>query len=623
MASRLSEATSPYLRAHADNPVAWWPWGEAAFAEARRRDVPVMVSIGYSTCHWCHVMARESFEDAAVAADLDAGFVAVKVDREEHPEVDAAYMATAAAFTQNLGWPLTVFVTPAGRPFFAGTYFPPEPRGGLPAFRQVLAAVDEAWTERRDQIEGTGGAIVDALAEVRGVAGAEEHVLPSVDDLAAAATALAAREDTEFGGFGAAGGALEQPKFPVATALRFLQTRLVRTAAPDAADVAVRALAAMAGSDLADREEGGFFRYATRRDWTVPHYERMLTDNGQLLDVATDAGDRATAQGIAGFLLHVLVQDAGGFGAAQDSESWIDGARSEGGYYRRSAGERSELAPPAVDGKVVTGWNGLAIAALARAGARFDEPDWVVAAERAAAAVLGANVLPDGTLSRASLDEIPSRAPATLADYGAFAAGLVALAVATGDPAHARAARGLVDACLPAEPTAATPAATPSAPGGPDRVLAAQGMLAPDSSGDGDEPSGPSALAEAAIGLWLLGAGETYRATAEQLVARHGAVAVAQPLAHGALLRQAASLALPPRQVVVVAADAGDPLSVRARALDADIVAVVTPAQAADWVAAGFALFEEKTLRGEAAVAYDCTAFTCRLPVTEPDGLAN
>ena len=158
MNERLAAATSPYLRAHAGNPVAWYPWGEEAFAEARRRDVPVLVSIGYSTCHWCHVMARESFEDAATAAQLDAGFVAIKVDREEHPEVDAAYMAAAAAFTGNLGWPLTVFTTPAGRPFYAGTYFPPEPRAGIPAFRQVLAAVSEAWTERREQIDGTADA---------------------------------------------------------------------------------------------------------------------------------------------------------------------------------------------------------------------------------------------------------------------------------------------------------------------------------------------------------------------------------------------------------------------------------------------------------------------------------
>ncbi len=228
--------------------------------------------------------------------------------------------------------------------------------------------------------------------------------LPSVDDLAAAAAAIAAREDTEFGGFG--DGDPAAPKFPIATALRFLQTPVVRGADPAASAVADRALAAMAASPLRDPIEGGFFRYATRRDWSVPHYERMLTDNAQLLDVAVTAGDVETARGIARFLIEVLQQPGGGFGAAQDSESWIDGRRSEGGYYAEDAAARAALEPPAVDGKVVTGWNGLAIGALARAGARFGEQSWLEAARWAADAVVGANVRPDGLLVRASLNEI-------------------------------------------------------------------------------------------------------------------------------------------------------------------------------------------------------------------------
>ena len=444
MNPRLEESASPYLRAHAGNPVAWFPWGEEAFAEARRRDVPVLVSIGYSTCHWCHVMARESFSDVETAAAINADFVAVKVDREEHPEVDAAYLAAAAAFTPHLGWPLTVFATPTGRPFYAGTYFPPEPRSGLPSFRQVLSAVDEAWTARRDQVDGTADAVAEALAEAR-ASGAAIGSLPTVEDLAAAAGMLAAREDREFGGFG--GGDPAAPKFPVATALRFLQTPAVRGADAAASAVADRALAAMAGSPLRDPVEGGFFRYATRRDWTVPHFERMLTDNAQLLEIAVDADDERTARGIARFLTDVLQQPSGGFGAAQDSESWIDGARSEGGYYERDAAARAALDPPAVDGKVVTGWNGLAIGALARAGARLDEPEWIEAARWAADAVIGANVRSDGHLVRASLDEIPSRAAATLADYGQFASGLAALGIATGEVAYAERARALVAAC--------------------------------------------------------------------------------------------------------------------------------------------------------------------------------
>ncbi len=610
MNRRLTEATSPYLRSHAGNPVPWFPWGDDAFAEARARDVPVLVSIGYSTCHWCHVMARESFEDPATAADLAAGFVSIKVDREEHPEVDAAYMAAASAFTANLGWPLTVFVTPEGRPFFAGTYFPPEPRGGLPAFRQVLAAVREAWEERRDQIDGTAAAVVEALADVRAQAGDEASALPAPDALAAAARALAAREDPVHGGFG--GG--DAPKFPVATALRFLQTAVVRERATGASAVAGRALSAMAASPLRDGVDGGFFRYATRPDWSVPHFERMLTDNAQLLDVALTAGDEPTVRGVARFLLDVLQQPSGGFGAAQDSESWIDGARSEGGYYARDAADRAALERPAVDGKVVTGWNGLAIGALARAGARFGEPAWIDAARWAADAVLETNVAPDGRLVRASLDEIPSRAAATLADYGQLAGGLAARAASTGEPAYAVRARELVDACV-------TPGGAIAVPGGGDPVLAAQGVGAPDASSDGDEPSGPAALADAALALWALGAGPAFRDLAERIVAGAAAPALAQPLAHGALLRVAAGLVTAPRQVVVVTGDAEHPLVPAARALDADVLAVVTPEQARAFADAGFGLFEAKTALG-GATAYDCRDFACRLPVTEPAALA-
>ena len=604
---RLEQSASPYLRAHADNPVAWYPWGEAAFAEARRRDVPVLVSIGYSTCHWCHVMARESFSDAATAAQLNENFVAVKVDREEHPDVDATYMSAAAAFTPNLGWPLTVFATPAGRPFYAGTYFPPEPRAGLASFRQVLDAVTEAWATRRDQIDGTADAVAEALATVRATT-PDESALPAAADLARAAAAIADREDTEYGGFG--GGDIATPKFPVATALRFLQTPVVREAAPAAAAAAHRALAAMADSPLRDPVEGGFFRSATRRDWTIPHYERMLTDNAQLLDVALDADDHRTARGIARFLTDVLQQPDGGFGAAQDSESWIDGARSEGGYYMRDAASRAALEPPAVDGKVVTGWNGLAIGALARAGARLGEPSWIEAARWAADAVIGTNIRPDGLLVRASLDEIASTAAATLADYGQFAGGLAALASATGEVAYAVRARDLVTSCIGADGDLRTP-------GGGDPVLALQGIQSPDAATDGDEPSGRAAVAEAAVALWQLGASAELRELAERVVAA-SAAALAQPLAYGALLRVAALLSIAPHQVVVITDDPTGPLATAARGIPADVTAIVTPAQAVAFADAGFSLFADKVMRDGRATAYDCRDFACRLPVTDP-----
>ncbi|MGN8024658.1 thioredoxin domain-containing protein [Microbacterium sp. 22242] len=582
MSNRLAGTASPYLRAHADNPVDWYPWGAEAFAEARRRDVPVLLSIGYSTCHWCHVMARESFSDPATAAELNAGFVAVKIDREEHPDVDAAYMAAASAFTRDLGWPLTVFTTPEGRTFHAGTYFPPTARGGMPSFRTVLAAVREAWTERRAQVDEQAGAVAAALASL---AQGEASAVPSAATLREAAARISEREDRRYGGFGGA------PKFPVATTLRFLQ-------AVGHAEVADRALAAMAASELCD-EDGGFFRYATQRDWTVPHYERMLTDNAQLLEVALDAGREDVVRGIAAFLLTALRRPGGGFGAAQDSESWIDGARSEGGYYRRPLAERAGLEPPAVDGKVITGWNGLAIGALARAGAALGEPEWIDAAAEAARAVLTINRDENGTLVHTSLDGDASAAVATASDLGLLAEGLFALALATGE------AEWAVAACdvLSADPA-------------PDPVLTSLGIPVATDETDGDLPSGSAARAAASLTAWRLGAGDDHRERAEALIQAGAAAALQHPFAHGALLRAARGIAEPPRQIVVLTADPSGPLALAARRADADLVAVVSTAQAQEWSAAGFSLFDGRA--GVDEVAYDCRGFVCRLPVSDP-----
>lgn len=567
--------------------------------------MPVLVSIGYSTCHWCHVMARESFQDADTAALVNDGFVAIKVDREEHPDVDTAYLDAASAFTPHLGWPLTVFVTPEGRAFYAGTYFPPEPRAQLPSFRQVLAAVREAWTERRGEVDATADALRDAVASA---APDPADAIPDAEALAAAVADVVSREDREFGGF-AAGASLDSPKFPNTPVLRLLQHPALASLVPDAAGVASRAWGAMTASELRDPVEGGFFRYATRRDWTVPHYERMLTDNAGLVEVALAAGDDDTASGIAGFLVDVLQLPSGGIAAAQDSESVVDGQRSEGGYYRVS--DRSELDPPALDGKVVTGWNGHAIAALAVAGARTD-PRFVEAARWAADAVLESNVGDDGTLRRASLDEIRSSAPATLEDYGGLARGLLALGRVTGEVVYAERARALVDACLTVDGI--------RPPGGGDPVLAVQGMQPQGVPSDGAAPSGPSAFAAAALDLWRMGAGERYRETAEALVRAAAPAALAAPLAYGAILEVALGLATPPRQVVVVG-ETDAALADAARRVAADVVAVVTPEQAEDFARAGFELFEGKVSRGGEATAYDCRAFTCALPATDPAAL--
>ena len=486
MPNRLKDALSPYLRAHADNPVDWFPWGEDAFAEARRRDVPVLVSIGYATCHWCHVMARESFSNPETARLINEWFVAVKVDREEHPEVDASFLAAASAFTRELGWPLTVFATPEGRTFYAGTYFPPRGIRGVPAFPDVLAAVAEAWRERRNDLDETADAVARALdaASVADTAGD----LPDRGRLESAAAVLAADEDRLHGGFGRA------PKFPVAPVLEFLTM-----SGPDGRELAARTLKRMGASPLRDPVEGGFFRYATRADWSEPHYERMLTDNALLLGVAAELGRGETppdfveplAVGVIGFLTERMQLPSGGFASAQDSESIIDGERSEGGYYHRDAAGREGLEPPALDTKVLTGWNGLAIGALARAGFVFGRAGAVAAAQQAADYLLEHHRRDDGSLVRASLDGVLSPATATLEDTGMLAGGLLELAAATGEARYATAARELVDDAAAA---AAADAAVPfAAPAGGDPVLVARGLALPPDPAEGATPSGVTA----------------------------------------------------------------------------------------------------------------------------------
>jgi len=609
MAERLRSSVSPYLRSHADNPVDWFPWGEEAFAEAERRDVPVIVSIGYATCHWCHVMARESFSDPVLAERLNGGFVAVKVDREEHPDVDTAYLTAASAFTRNLGWPLTVFTTPGGEPFYAGTYFPPRAVGGVPAFSDVLDAVGEAWRLRRDEVHATAGSLANALREATAALPAST-ALPAAADLDAAVERLGAEEDRVHGGFGTA------PKFPVAPVLGFLASRA------GGAELAERTLLALAASPLRDRD-GGFFRYATREDWSEPHYERMLYDNAQLLDVAalllgrTGTSDRIAvtgiAEGIASFLITTLQRPGGGFASAQDSESIVDGRRSEGGYYL--AEDRSGLEPPALDEKVVTGWNGLAIQALARAGRLLGRAEWIDAARSAADFLLSRHVVDGALVVRASLDERVSAARPALEDLGMLAGGLVQLALADGAPRYALAARSLIDGALDAA-DAWPPFALP---GGGDPALVARGLLLAADPSEGAYPSGLSATARAAHELFLLTGERRYRDAAEAVVAAVAPGALQQPMGFGAVLALASSLAEPVTQLVVVAPEAAPlaGLARGARATEVGVLALVTDRAAAEWSDAGFELFEGRTSRDGLPTAYSCEAFVCALPTTD------
>lgn len=624
MGNRLADAMSPYLRAHASNPVDWYPWSEAAFAAARERDVPVLVSIGYATCHWCHVMARESFSDDVVARMLNDSFVAIKVDREEHPEVDSSYLAAASAFTRELGWPLTVFATPEGRTFYAGTYFPPQPIRGIPSFSQVLAAVDEAWRERREQLDETAAAVADALAAASGAA--TEGDLPSAARLQDAVAILAADEDRVHGGFGSA------PKFPVAPVLGFLVE-----AGPRARELAARTLRLMGASPMRDAVEGGFFRYATRADWSEPHYERMLTDNAQLLGVAARIAQpdpraqwaASLARGLVAFLTQRMQLPDGAFASAQDSESTIDGVRSEGGYYQRDAEGRAGLDPPALDEKVLTGWNGLAIDSLARTAFVFDDAVALDAARRAADFLLEHHVLAGGRLVRASLGEVASAATATLEDTGMLANGLLELSAATGEAAFAVRARELLDDAMAAAGRAPNPGGVPfAAPGGADPVLAARGLTMPTDPAEGVTPSGVTACADAAWKLYLLGAGDHYREAAETAMRAVAGIALARPVAFGGALGLMARLAAPIVQLVTVVPDSrgagGEPdaaLVAATRRHEASVSTIVTQSQARAFADAGFELFEGRTAHGGAPAAYRCRAFVCAMPVGDADAL--
>ena len=594
--SRLGDAVSPYLRSHAGQPVDWFPWGEEAFEVARERDVPVLISIGYQTCHWCHVMARESFANPEIAGLINENLVAIKVDREEHPDVDALYMAQAAAFTENLGWPLTIFATPEGATFYAATYLPPQSAHGLPSFPEVIRAVSKAWQEKREDVLESSRSLVEALAAHR-VASAGTGAIPTTDQLSVIVDAFIAQEDTEHGGFGGA------PKFPTTPVVNFLLSEAAASNS-EAGALGARLLATYAGSPLRDAVEGGFFRYSTMRDFSDPHYERMLFDNAGLLQAYARIGMTDIAAGIVNFFRNQLFV-GGGLGSAQDSESIIDGVSSEGGYFARNAKERTLLSPPAIDDKVVTGWNGLALEGLAlahRAGVPgdpgtlgFDIAHWL----------WDNHVRADGSLVRVSRGGVASGAVATAEDYGGFALGLLELGLALADPDLVAKGRTLLDYYRGLAPEATT-----------DPLVAQHGMSGSRDISEGASPSGVALLALASLRLASLTGEGSYREWAVELVSPFIAHAMAMPLGSGGVLRVLSELARPARDIVVVADHVND-LVLRAQGLwhSAAVVAVVSGAQAQEFVAQGFSLFEGRT-DGSEPVAYLCEGGVCRMPIT-------
>ncbi len=493
--NRLSEALSPYLQSHASNPVHWRQWGPEAFEEARSRDVPVFLSVGYAACHWCHVMAHESFEDLGTAEVLNRGFVSIKVDREERPDVDAHYMTATTALTGSGGWPMSVWLDHDARPFYAGTYFPPQPRSGMPSVVQVLTAISDAWTTRRDELDAAAGRITAALRPETSAHVAAADLAGSTDELGALLEDAVGRLARDFDDVSA--GFRGAPKFPPSMVLDFLLRHHRRTGDLRALRMVEATCDAMARGGLYDQLSGGFARYSVDRDWVVPHFEKMLYDNALLLGVYTDLF-RATGSEFAArivrqtaeFLLSDLGTDEGGFASALDADSApVDdpaGRPVEGAFYvwqqaeiHEALGEtdaawavdllqvtpggtfergystlqlrrepddqqrwsrvraallaaRSQRPRPQRDDKVVAAWNGLAIRSLAEAAVVFDEPAWISAAVGAAELMRRVHWR-DGRLSRVSRDGRAGEAPGVLEDYADVANGLLALYSASGD----------------------------------------------------------------------------------------------------------------------------------------------------------------------------------------------
>lgn len=656
VANQLGRATSPYLRQHADNPVHWVEWSADALADAARRDVPILLSIGYAACHWCHVMAHESFEDDTVAAAMNADFVCIKVDREERPDLDAVYMNATVALTGQGGWPMTCFLTPDGRPFFCGTYYPKA------QFLQLLSAVAETWRSRRGEVEAASDQIAGELRKMSAaVPGGGPELTPALCDQAVAA--IVADEDVAHGGFGAA------PKFPPSALMEALLRTHERTGSPAALAVVERVGAAMARGGIYDQLAGGFARYSVDNAWVVPHFEKMLYDNALLLRAyahwARRTGDplarRVTAQ-TADFLLRDLSDgdlfisslDADADGTEGSTYVWtreqlrdvlgdddgdwaatVFGVTTVGTFEHGSSvlqllddpddadrlarirdallEVRARRVQPGRDGKVVTAWNGLAITALAEAGVALGRPDLVEAAHRCATTLLDLHLV-DGRLRRVSLGGLVGESVGILEDYAALATGLLAVHQLTGSAELLAAAQGLVDAAL-------RHFADPDRPGRwfDSADDAETLMVRPGDPLDGATPAGASLLAEALLTIaHLSDAGRTggYAQAAAQTLLAHSTLLAAAPRSAGHWLTVAEASVRGPLQIAVACGAPDSALLAAARRLaPGGTIVVGGPVNSSELLAG------RDRVRGLDA-AYVCRGRVCDLPVTGEAELA-
>jgi uncharacterized protein len=628
--NRLAGETSPYLLQHAENPVDWYPWGEEALERARVEGKPILLSIGYSACHWCHVMEHESFEDVATARAMNESFVNVKVDREERPDLDAVYMEAVVALSGHGGWPMTVFLTPEGEPFYGGTYYPPEPRHGLPSFRQVLAAVAEAWRERPDDVARAAAQLVEAVQRSSQLRPSSEPLTDEV--LTVAVRGLAASFEPAFGGWGRA------PKFPNAPALEFLLRRdeeLART-------MVTRTLDGMAAGGMYDVLGGGFHRYSVDERWLVPHFEKMLYDNALLAPaylhawlVTGEERYRQVCEETVEYMLRELLLPDGGFASAQDADTdgvegltftWTpeEGAPEEmlepfehGRSILRGRPDeetrtrlfalRERRPKPLRDDKAIASWNGLALAALAEAGRRLERPAWVDAARRLAEFVLGPLSDGDGGLRRSHRDGRTS-GPAYLDDYANVAHGLLELHVATGElraleEAH-RLARLAVERFADDERGGFF-----LSPSGGERLVARTKEL-----DDHPLPSGNSMLAHVLLRLArIYGDDELERRAVGVLRLVREALERA-PASFGWALVALDLYLSPPRELAIAGPVEAEVARVALAPWQPRTVVAVGPA-------AGVPLLEGKGLVGGAPAVYLCERFACSAPVTDPAAL--